>query len=140
MPELIGSVSTARIIDNYRSITSLGLPVHSDTRAPKHPMQVTDTVRISQEARERLELLNQVKRDEVIRQQHLRREQDEAIKRNLELLELGADASKEAIRSAYYHLMRNYHPDRYSHLPPEFRELAESKAKQIIEAYDNLTK
>ena len=140
MPEPIRSAATARIIDNYRSITSLGLPAHPDTRELKHPVKVTDMVRISQEARERLKLLNQAKRDEVIRHQHLRREQDEAIKRSLELLELGADASKTAIRNAYHHLMRNYHPDRYSHLPPEFRELAESKAKQIIEAYDNLTK
>jgi DnaJ-domain-containing protein 1 len=140
MPEPIRSATTAMIIDNYRSITSLGLPAHPDTREPQHPVKVIDTVRISQEARERLKLLNQARRNEVVRQQYLRREQDEAIKRSLELLELGADASKEAIRSAYRHLMRNYHPDRYSHLPPEFRELAESKAKQIIEAYDNLTK
>ena len=130
----------AKILENYRTITALGHPEHSDTRTPKHPVQVTDTIRISQEAREQLKLLNQAKRDNFVRQQHLRREQDEEIRRSLELLELGADAPRAAIRNAYHHLMRNYHPDRYSHLPPEFRKLAESKAKQIIEAYDNLTK
>ena len=140
MPEPIGSVSTARIIESYRSITSLGRAVPSETRAPKRPAQMKDTVQISKDAREKLRLLNQSKRDDQKRQEHLRTEQDEAIKRSLELLELGADTSKEAIRSAYHHLMRNYHPDRYFHLPPEFRKLAEFKAKQIIEAYDNLTK
>jgi DnaJ-domain-containing protein 1 len=140
MPEPIGSLSTARIIESYRCITSLGRAVPSENRVPKHPVRIKDTVQISEKAREELRLLNQAKRDDQERQEHLRSEQDEAIKRSLDLLEVGADASKEAIRSAYHHLIRNYHPDRYFHLPPEFRKLAELKAKEIIEAYDNLTR
>jgi DnaJ-class molecular chaperone len=50
------------------------------------------------------------------------------------------DAPREMIRSAYHRLMRHYHPDKYAQLPSEFRELAETKTQQIIEAYEKLTK
>ncbi len=70
----------------------------------------------------------------------MRKEQDEALKRSFEVLELRTAAPPEVIKNAYHHLLRNYHPDKYSHLPPEFRKLAESKAQQIIEAYNKLTK
>lgn len=140
MPDAISSIPTAKILDRYDRIFSLTPAASSEMRASGTPAQARDMVRISQEARERLERLNEAKKECIIRQEQLRRDRDEAIKRNLELLELGTGASREEIRNAYRQLMRNYHPDRYSHLPPEFRALAESKAKQIIEAYDHLMK
>jgi DnaJ-domain-containing protein 1 len=140
MPEPISSTASGKILENYRRISSWGIRTPSGAGDTKHHEPISDTVRISQEAREKLKLAEEAQRNDRIRREEQRREQDEALKRSLEVLELRSDASPEAIRNAYHHLLRNYHPDKYSHLPPEFRKLAENKAQQIIEAYDKLTK
>ena len=139
MPEPISSIASGKILENYRRITSWGTRAPAGAAGAKHPAPVSDTVRISQEAREKLRLAEQAQRNDRIRREELRREQDEALKRSLEVLELQTGAPLEVIRNAYRHLLRNYHPDKYSHLPPEFRQLAESKAQQIIGAYNKLT-
>ena len=139
MPEPITSLPSTKILESYRSITSLRTIAPPAVRVSKHPAPFSDTVQISEEAREKLRQSNQTKQDDYLHQEQMRREQDEALKRSLEVLELGAEASKATIRRAYRHLMCNYHPDKYSHLPPEFRKLAEMKARQIVEAYDRLT-
>ena len=54
------------------------------------------------------------------------------------ILGVSPSASREEIREAYRQRMREYHPDKVSHLGPDLRSLAESKAKQINEAYDAL--
>lgn len=55
---------------------------------------------------------------------------------------LGLDPSRrpsdEQIREAYRRLAQQYHPDRVSHLAPEFRELAERKFREIKAARDLL--
>jgi DnaJ-domain-containing protein 1 len=140
MPEPISSIASGKILENYRRITSWGTRSPSGSGGARHPAPVSDTVRISQEARDKLRLAEQAQRNEQIRREEVRREQDEALKRSLEVLELRTGAPPEVIKNAYHHLLRNYHPDKYSHLPPEFRKLAESKAQQIIEAYGKLTK
>ena len=140
MPDPISSIASGKILENYRRITSWGARAPSGTGDAKHSGPVSDTIQISREAREKLRLLEQAQRNDRILREELRREQDEALKRSLEVLELGTGAPPEAIRNAYHHLLRNYHPDKYSHLPPEFRKLAENKAQQIIEAYSRLTK
>ena len=47
--------------------------------------------------------------------------------------------SQEEIREAYLSLIKQYHPDRVSHLGPELRELASQKAQEINRAYQVLT-
>ena len=47
-------------------------------------------------------------------------------------------ASVDEIRRAYRKLVVKYHPDKVNHLGDEFRVLAETKFKQIQEAYQEL--
>ena len=44
--------------------------------------------------------------------------------------------SEEEIKSAYRKLIAQYHPDRVSAMGPEIREVAETKAREINEAYE----
>ena len=53
-------------------------------------------------------------------------------------LGVAPSASREDIKEAYRQRMREYRPDKVSHLGPDLRSLAESKAKQINEAYEAL--
>jgi uncharacterized membrane protein YkvA (DUF1232 family) len=55
-----------------------------------------------------------------------------------EVLNLPPDADQEAIKAAYRQLASQYHPDKVSHLGKEFQELAESRFKEIQEAYEKL--
>ncbi len=55
-----------------------------------------------------------------------------------EILGISPDASPEEIRRAYRRLASQYHPDKVSHLGPEFREMAETRFKEIQQAYDQL--
>ena len=48
-------------------------------------------------------------------------------------------AAPEEIKEAYRQRMREYHPDKVAHLGPDFRSLAERKAKEINEAYEALS-
>ncbi len=51
---------------------------------------------------------------------------------------LGVDrgASQDEIRTAYRHLVAQYHPDKVSHLGREFQEMAHQKLIAIKEAYE----
>jgi len=53
---------------------------------------------------------------------------------------LGVDrnASPQEIKKAYRELVNKYHPDKVSHLGQEFRELAETRFKEIQRAYREL--
>jgi hypothetical protein len=55
-----------------------------------------------------------------------------------EVLGISPDASPDEIRRAYRHLASQYHPDKVSHLGAEFREMAETRFKEIQQAYDQL--
>ena len=55
------------------------------------------------------------------------------------ILGVPASASREEIKEAYRQRMREYHPDKVAHLGPDLRNLAESKAKEINEAYEALS-
>ena len=48
--------------------------------------------------------------------------------------------SEEEIKSAYRKLIAQYHPDRVSAMGPEIREVAETKAREINEAYEYFRK
>ena len=56
----------------------------------------------------------------------------------LEVLGLGAGASKAEVVTAYRRLARTYHPDKVAHLAPEAREFAEERMKEINAAYSEL--
>ncbi len=118
MPKPIDSIASARIRAQYQMVSSLwtGAPA----RGAKQPLRIVDTLQISQEARDKLQQFVQAERDRDRYRERRRRDQDEALKNSLEVLELGEEASREAPRKAYHHLMRHYHPDRYAHLPAEF--------------------
>ena len=55
-----------------------------------------------------------------------------------EVLQVTRGASREEIRAAYFNMIKRYHPDRVSHLSKEFQDIAETKAKEINEAYGTL--
>jgi DnaJ-domain-containing protein 1 len=59
---------------------------------------------------------------------------------NLEILSLSSSAGMDQIHKAYLAAMKQYHPDKFSSFSPEFKKLAEEKSKQIILAYEKLTK
>ena len=55
-----------------------------------------------------------------------------------EVLGVRRGASKDEIVSRYRELVRQYHPDKVTHMAPEFREVAERRMKEINAAYDAL--
>jgi len=64
---------------------------------------------------------------------------DQALeKRHRAVLGVSQAAGEEEIKAAYRSQLAKYHPDKVTHLGDEFHELASSRTKQIIEAYDYL--
>ncbi|MGC9194123.1 MAG: J domain-containing protein [Syntrophobacteraceae bacterium] len=59
---------------------------------------------------------------------------------NLQIFNLSSNAGFDQIHSAYLAAIKQYHPDNFSSYSPEFQKLAEEKSKQIILAYEKLTK
>jgi uncharacterized Zn finger protein (UPF0148 family) len=55
-----------------------------------------------------------------------------------QVLGIARDASKEEIKTAYFNLIKQYHPDKVSHLGQEFQKLADEKAQLINRAYQIL--
>ncbi|WP_319521878.1 DnaJ domain-containing protein [uncultured Desulfosarcina sp.] len=56
------------------------------------------------------------------------------------VLEIEPGASKEEIKAAYRRLAAQYHPDKVQHLGRDIQELAETRFKEIQQAYDTLMK
>lgn len=56
-----------------------------------------------------------------------------------EILGVKPGAGMEEIRNAYRQAVKTYHPDKVSHLGPEFQELAKQKFVEIQNAYEKLT-
>jgi len=57
-----------------------------------------------------------------------------------EVLEIKPDSSYEEIKAAYRKLMKEYHPDKVATLGKDLKALAESKTKEISEAYETAIK
>ncbi len=57
-------------------------------------------------------------------------------KHHARVLGLNGDVSPENIKRLYRQLIAKYHPDKVQHLGQEFQRLAESKTREINEAYD----
>jgi DnaJ-like protein len=55
-----------------------------------------------------------------------------------QVLRITTGASKEEIKAAYFNLIKQYHPDKVSHLGQEFQKLADEKARLINRAYEIL--
>ena len=53
-------------------------------------------------------------------------------------LGVAADVNPDDLRRAYHRLVKLWHPDRYVGAPPELRERAERRMRQLNEAYDTL--
>jgi DnaJ like chaperone protein len=53
-----------------------------------------------------------------------------------QVLEVSKSATMDEIRIAYRRKMMQYHPDRVEALGPEFKRLAESRAREINHAYE----
>jgi DnaJ like chaperone protein len=58
----------------------------------------------------------------------------------LAILGLTRQSTNEELKRSYRDRIRQYHPDRASHLGPELRELAERKAKEINAAYEYVSR
>lgn len=56
------------------------------------------------------------------------------------VLEIEASASDEEIKKAYRKMAMRYHPDKVSHLGPEFQKGANEKFQKVNEAYEKLKK
>jgi len=56
-----------------------------------------------------------------------------------DVLGIPTDADEEEVRRAYRRKAAQYHPDKVSHLGPEFRDLAEARMREINAAYRTLT-
>ena len=63
----------------------------------------------------------------------------DAPKDPFEVLGLPPTAGPDEIRAAYRQAVQAYHPDKVSHLGPEFKALAEKKFVEIQTAYKQLT-
>jgi DnaJ-domain-containing protein 1 len=57
-----------------------------------------------------------------------------------QVLEVSQGASIDEIRGAYRKKMMQYHPDRVEALGPEFKRLAESRTREINQAYERACK
>jgi uncharacterized membrane protein YkvA (DUF1232 family) len=55
-----------------------------------------------------------------------------------DLLEIDRNASLEEIKQAYRLQASRYHPDKVAHLGKDFQELAETRFKEIQEAYQRI--
>lgn len=102
----------------------------------RYTPRARDTVRFSREA---IEMSKKFLQPGGELSDERRPETDRERQGNMNLLRLGQDATAEEIRAAYLEAIKRYHPDRYQTLPPEFRELAEEKTKEINSAYTRLT-
>ena len=58
----------------------------------------------------------------------------------LAILGLTRQSTAEELKRSYRDRIRQYHPDRVSHLGPELKELAERKAKEINAAYEYVSR
>jgi len=52
------------------------------------------------------------------------------------VLGLKGEFSVADVRRAYRELITKYHPDKIDHLGDEFKDIAEARTREIIEAYD----
>src|SRR5208283_5329323 len=121
MPE---PVRFARVAEAYSSTSaSAYFRQRSASDCPSR-----DTVQISEEAQQKSkEFMMKLKAQSSSDQSCVRNQ----TRNNPEILQLSANATRDQIRSAYLGAVKQYHPDNFASLSPEFRKLAEEKFKEI---------
>ncbi len=134
---MTGPVRITSVLKAYTEVSRI------DYKSRGPVLQIQDRVRISgegvQKSKEFLSgLKNQTysKEDAASKNAVSSRQADD----NLEILNLSSNAGMDQIHRAYLSAIKKYHPDKFGSLDPEFRKLAEEKSKQIILAYEKLTK
>jgi DnaJ-domain-containing protein 1 len=58
----------------------------------------------------------------------------------VQILGLSGWVTMQAVRTAYHQRIKQYHPDNVAHMGPKLRQLAETEAKRINEAYEYFEK
>ncbi len=124
-------VRFARIADAYSTYTNVYYKPRSQPGCPSG-----DTVQISTEAQEKSrEFLLKLKEKSSSDQPATRSQTGNGP----DILRLPPNATTDQIRRAYLGAIKQYHPDNFANLPPEFLKLAEEKCKEINLAYQKLT-
>lgn len=126
---MVTSVGASRVTEIYNRT---GTVLNHGPRS--YTPRTRDTVQFSKEALDKLKTFS----GNSDYSSEEREKRDRELKRSLNILMRGEDAGPEQIRKAYIEAIKRYHPDRFSNLPPEFRKLAEEKAKEINSAYSRL--
>jgi len=136
------SQTSARAIQTYQvcGLQSADNSSRQRSRPEQSLRNKSDTVQFSEEALDRLKLLKQQQEMEASKETQTTDEKDSELENSLGILNLSKNASEEEIRKAYLTAIQYYHPDKHAYLPPEFRQLAEAKCKQINEMYSTLLK
>lgn len=134
------SQTSAKAIQAYQMcrLQWAGRSPQSISAADQNLRNKSDTVQFSQEALDRFQLFKERQSKDASKETKTINEKDSELENSLRILNLGKDASVEEIRKAYLHAIQNYHPDKHAYLPPEFRQLAEIKTRQINELYSAL--
>lgn len=55
-----------------------------------------------------------------------------------QILEIDSSATEDEIKKAYHRMAARFHPDKVSHLGPDFQKMAEEKFKAINQAYQDI--
>jgi hypothetical protein len=134
------SATSAKASEIYRMNSSQQLRGTSLSKGPAKQAAGTksDSVQFSREAFDRLQELKQNQINDTLEAERANQDSDIKLEESLRTLELEGNASRDEIKKAYHYAIQQYHPDKHAHLPPEFRKLAETKAKQITQAYKTL--
>jgi len=124
-------VRFARIAEAYSTNTNVYYRPRSQPDCPSG-----DTVQISEEAQEKSrEFLLKLKKEPSSDQPSARSQTG----KGPDILRLPPSATMDQIRRAYLGAIKQYHPDNFTNLPPEFLKLAEEKCNEINLAYQKLT-
>lgn len=126
-PDRISSILRA-----YTEVSRIGYKSSGTTG------QIIDTVQISSEGLQKSEEFLSELKDGTYPQKDASSSQQASD--HLEILNLSSTAGMDRIHRAYLSAIKQYHPDNFNDFSPEFKKLAEEKSKQIILAYEKLTK
>ena len=107
----------------------------NDTRICNECQIRLETEKANAREHERQEQENRTRRDDDSEREHTASENGFD---PYQVLRITRGANQEEIKAAYFNLMKQYHPDRVSHLGQEFQKLAEEKAQLINRAYQLL--
>lgn len=150
---LLASLLILSFKDRYKNLRTIpfliGAEIYKYARSNRCRYCKTRTAndrRICNECQTRLdtEKAQARERERQEQEQRTRREKDSerAVGENgfdpYQVLRITRSARKEEIKAAYFNLIKQYHPDKVSHLGQEFQKLAAEKTQRINRAYEIL--